>query len=351
MKNLYNLLFICFISFTGLATNHNGKFTKQKTVKKTVVVNSDATLDVENKYGNIFITTWEEDKIDIEVIITVSANDESWVNEKLATISIEMGGTKSLYSAKTIFDRMNNSSRNSSMEINYTIKIPKNGNIKVNNQYGNIMTHDLFGSSDINCKYGKISMGKLNNSSNTIKIDYCSKSTIDGVKNATINAKYSGISIGSFTNLDLNTSYTDINVQNGNNLKYASNYGKIVLGKINNVEGSGNYLTIKIDEIENNLKLSTNYSNLSLNGVSAKASNITINAGYTNVKITHSPNYFFDFDVSTKYANFTSEAALEYNARIETNTSKSYKGFYKKSGANKLSINSNYGNVNLYLNN
>lgn len=351
MKNLYKLLLICFISFTGLATNHNGKFTKQKTVKKTVVVNSDATLDVENKYGNIMITTWEEDKIDIEVIITVSANDENWVNEKLASISIKMSGSKSLYSAKTIFDRINNLSRNSSMEINYTIKIPKNGNIKVDNQYGNVMTHDLFGSSNINCKYGKISMGKLNNSSNTIKIDYCSKSTIDEVKNATINAKYSGISIGSFTNLDLNTSYTDVNVLNGNILKYASNYGKIVLGKINTIEGSGNYLTIKIDEIENNLKLSTNYSNLSIGGFSDKASNITISAGYTNVKITHSPNYFFDFDVSTKYANFTSEASLEYNVRIETNTSKSYKGFYKKSGANKMIISSNYGNVNLYLNN
>jgi hypothetical protein len=38
-------------------------------------------------------------------------------------------------------------------------------------------------------------------------------------------------------------------------LKYASNYGKIAIGKSEQCEGSGNYLTIKIDEIENNLKL------------------------------------------------------------------------------------------------
>ncbi len=351
MKNLYSLFVIYFVAFSGFATEHNGKYTKQKTAKKTVIVNADATVDIDNKYGNVFITTWDEDKIDIDVVITISGDDENWVDKKLASVSIEFSGTKSLYSAKTVFDKMSSSSRRSSMEVNYTVKIPKNGNLKIENQYGNIVTHDLNGSTDVLCKYGKISMGKLNHSSNNIKIDYCSKSTIDGLKNALINAKYSGLTIGSFSNLDLNSSYTDVTVLNGNNLKYNSNYGKIVMGKVNNVDGSGNYLTIKIDEIENNLKLTTNYSNFSLNGISARASNISISSGYTNIKVSHNPNYYFDFDVSTKYANFKSEAPLEYNARVETMSSKSYKGYYKKSGANKLTISSSYGNVNLNLSN
>ena len=42
------------------------------------------------------------------------------------------------------------------------IKIPKKGNLKVKNNYGNIITHELFGSTDILCKYGKITLGKLN---------------------------------------------------------------------------------------------------------------------------------------------------------------------------------------------
>jgi hypothetical protein len=351
MKNLYSLLLICFVVLSGLATEYNGKFTKQKTVKKAVIVNSDATVDIDNKYGNVFITTWDEDKMEIDVIITVSGDSESWVDKKLASISIEFGGSKSHYSAQTIFENVSSSGRRNSMEVNYTVKIPKNGNVKIENHYGNIVTHDLNGSSDILCKYGKISMGKLNNSSNIVKIDYCSKSTIEGVKNATLNAKYSSISIGSFSTIDINSSYTDVTVQNGNNLKYISNYGKIVMGEINNVEGNGNYLTINIDEIENNLKMSTNYSNLLLKGISAKASNISINAGYTNIKISHSPNYCFDFDISTKYANFKSEAPLEYMARVETQSSKSYKGYYKKSGANKITISSNYGDVNLNLSN
>ena len=129
MKNLYSFILICFVALSGFATEHNGKYTKQKNAKKTVIVNSDATVDIDNKYGNVFVTTWDEDKIEIDVVITVSGDSESWVDKKLASISIEFGGTKSLYSAKTIFGNVSSSGRRTSMEVNYTVKIPKNGKV------------------------------------------------------------------------------------------------------------------------------------------------------------------------------------------------------------------------------
>ncbi|WP_333694942.1 hypothetical protein [Flavobacterium sp.] len=349
MKNLYRTLVLVLIFSSGFAKEHNGKYNKQKNIKKTVSVNADALLDISNKYGNVMVTTWDEDKIDIDVLITISGDDEDWVDKRLASITIDFDGSKSQYSAKTLFDKISNSSRRSSMEINYTVKIPKKGHLKIENQYGTIVTHDLLGSTQISCKYGKISLGKLQHTSNDIKIDYCSKSTIESVKNAIINAKYSGITIGNFNQLHLNTSYTDVSVANGNQLKYASNYGKIAIGKVGTIEGSGNYLTLKIDQVDTHLKINTNYSNFTLNALSPKANSITLNSGYTNIKLNHSPDLSFDFDITTKYANFKSEAALEYTSRIETQSSKSYKGYYKKSGGSKIVINSGYGNVNLNL--
>ena len=88
-----------------------------------------------------------------------------------------------------------------------------------------------------------------------------------------------------------------------------------------------------------------------ISGVIVAQINISISSGYTNIKVNHSVNYHFDFDVSTKYANFKSEAPLEYSSRVETQSTKSYKGYYKKSGANKMTISSSYGNVNLNISN
>jgi hypothetical protein len=72
------------------------------------------------------------------VVITVSGDDESWVDKKLASISIEFGGTKSQYSAKTIFDKMSSSSRQKYQYGNQLYrKNSKKRKRKIENQYGN----------------------------------------------------------------------------------------------------------------------------------------------------------------------------------------------------------------------
>jgi hypothetical protein len=347
MKKLYSLILLLFLTGISNATEYQGKHNKQKTIKKTVDVNPTATLSVENKYGNVFVTTWDQDKIDIEVIVTISGDDEKWVNARLASINVEFAGNSSSYSAKTIFDEQKNYGKKSSMEINYTIKIPKKGNLKVKNNYGNIITHELFGSTDILCKYGKITLGKLNHSSNTIQIEYCSKSNIERINNGNVIAKYSDLQISDYNSLDLNSSYTDVVLTKGTNLKYVSKYGKLLIGSVANVGGSGDYMTIKVNELNGSLNINTKYSNLTVNAISSAAKDLTINAGYTNVFLSHDSNYAFDFDVTTKYGNFKSEAPLEYNSRIETNSSKTFKGFHKKSGSNQVTINSSYGNISL----
>ena len=347
MKKLYSLVLLLFLTGFGHATEYQGKYNKQKTIKKTVDVNPIVIVSVENKYGNVFVTTWDQDKIDIEVLVTISGDDEKWVHARLASINVEFAGNSSSYSAKTIFESQKSSGRKSNIEINYTVKIPKNGNLKVNNSYGNIITNELFGSTNILCKYGKVTLGKLNNYMNTIQIEYCSKSYIEYINNANVIAKYSDLHINEYTSLDLTSSYTDVVLTKGTNLKYVSKYGKLLIGSVTNVSGSGDYLTIKVNELNGSLNINTKYSNLAVNGISAAAKDLTINAGYTNVILSHNSSYAFDFDVTTKYGNFKSEAPLEYNSRIETNSSKTFKGFHKKSGSNQVTINSSYGNISL----
>lgn len=354
MKTLFKtFLFLVMLPTTMLAHEIElGKYSKQKSIKKAYIVNSDAGIDIQNSYGNVFVTTWNEDKIELDILIKVSGDREEWVNKKIDDINVDIEALKSLVSAKTVFS--NNTSggngKNTSIEINYTIKIPKNGGVKINNKYGDVISADLFANANIKCKYGKITMGKLNGNSNVLDIEYCSKSTVDYVKNATVTADYSGLSINGFGNINLNADYTDIYFANGNNLKYDCSYGKLNYGKIENLEGVGDYLTIKVGEISNNLLVNTKYSKLTVSEMTAKAGNISVTAGYTNIDIGYSPAYTFDFDISLKYANLKSDGDLEMSSKQETNFSKSYQGYYKKSGSNKVSITSNYGNVSLTKN-
>lgn len=328
------------------------KYTKQKNIKKAYHVNADAGIDIDNAYGNVYVTTWTEDKIELDILIKVASDKEDWAVKKLNDIDVDITALKHLVTAKTNFANGagKSSTKNNSIEVNYTIKIPRNGSVTVDNKYGQIITTDLFGATHIECKYGKIALGKLNSGSNVIDIAYCGKSTIDYAKSARISADYSGLTMTDFGTVALNADYTDVHFENGDNMKFDCNYGNLKYGKVGNLEGSGDYLSIGIAEVSNNLKISTSYSKLSVDQLTAKAGNVVVQTGYTSVDIGYSPNYTFDFDVKVKYANFRHSGDLDINNRHETSTSKSYSGYHKKQGVNKVVIVSDYGNVNLNKN-
>jgi len=348
MKKQYNILFaLLFLPLIVFSNEIDpGKYSKQKTIKKAYVVNSDAGIDIKNAYGTVSVSTWDEDKIELDILIKVSGDSESWVDKRLEDIDVDIQALKNMVSAQTNIKSGSGNGKKSSIEINYTIKIPKKGSVKINNKYGSIVTADLFANANLNCDYGKITAAKLNGTTNIIHMDYCSKSTIEFVRNATIDADYSGLTINEFGKINLSADYTDLSLINGNELKYKCSYGKLRLGKIGTLEGDGDYLSVFVDEITDQLKITTSYGKVAIGEIDAKANLVTINAEYTSVDMAYNPAAAFDFDISVKYANFHSEN-LEINAKQESGTSKSYQGFYRKSGTAKIVVRSEYGNVSL----
>lgn len=349
MKKQFNILvFFILIPIFGYSIENDFNYSKQKNINKAYYVNSDATLSIENSYGNISVTTWNEDKIELDISIKVSGDNENWVNQRINDIDIEINALKGMISAKTILGNSSskNQGRNNSFEINYTLKIPKNGSVKLNNKYGNISTADLFALVDINCKYGKITLGKLFSAS-SIQIDYCSNSSIAFLKYGTVNAKYSNLIIEEVGKLDLISDYTDVEINESDAIKYNSKYGKIKIKNVKTLDASGNYLTIRIGEVYDQLKLNTKYSSLKIDTINAKANRINIVSGYTGINIGYDTNFVFDFSVALKYANFNYGNELEMNSKEEVSNTKKYSGFYKKKGINNLTIISDYGNVSL----
>ncbi|MGO4771388.1 hypothetical protein ACEN2I_06965 [Flavobacterium sp. W22_SRS_FK3] len=349
MKKYYNTLIIfILIPFLGFS-NDDTLISKQKSIKKTYLVNSNAGIDIDNKYGNISVSTWNEDKIDLDITIKVTGGNENWVNEKLNNIDVDITALKSMVTAITKIGNSSLKSKGSSniFEINYVIKIPKNGTVKLNNKYGNISILSLESITDISCKYGKVILGKLNSSNNRIHIEYCQNSTIDYIKTGTIEARYSDLKINDSGNLNLDTNYTDLTISDGQNIKYNCNYGSFKFQKINSFSGSGNYLTINIAEISNNLNIDTNYSKVNISTITQGANNVNINSGYSDISLGYDANYTFDFDINTKYGNIKSDNSLEILVTENKTTTKKISGYYKKKGQNKVAVNSNYGNIAL----
>lgn len=350
MKTLFRIsLLVLFLQAIPGYANEGFTYNKQKTINKAYIVNSDAGLAVDNSYGNIFVTTWNEDKIEIEVLIKVSGNDEKWVNERLASIDVSISALKSLVSAKTVFEHFSsrNNAKSNNFEINYTVKIPKNGTVSLNNKYGNIGASDLNSSTEFNCKYGNINLSKLNGNSNLVTINYCSNSTIESAKNLTVNAKYSNLKVESVNKLNLESDYSEIQIGTADNVKYNSKFGSVKIRQINKLEAEGNYLTINVGLISKDLDLSCRYSQVNIGSIGPKASNINIATAYTGVSIGYNASCSFDYDLFVRFGDIKYDKELRVSSNEKSTNSKRISGSYGIKGQNKLNISASYGNVKL----
>ncbi|TVZ59858.1 hypothetical protein NA63_2399 [Flavobacteriaceae bacterium MAR_2010_105] len=354
-KLLYKtVVILLMIPTISLASNWKGKHTKEKTIKKEYNVSANATLKVDNSYGNINVTTWNENRIVIEVKIKTNGNDEDKVQKKLNDIDVKFSASGQLVSAETVFSKSNNSwwnwgkNNNVNMEINYIIKMPITNNVDLNNDYGSIDLDKLEGKATINCDYGKITTKSLMADGNVINFDYTNNSYFEYIKSGKINADYSGYTVGKTKNLQISADYSKSVIEVAEDVSYNCDYGSIHIEKANSVTGNGDYLTTRIGDIYKDVNLKADYGSIEIKQMTANAGNLKIDADYAGITVGFNSGYSFKFNVDLEHASLRDHESLDISKKNVQSSKKHYSGSYGSSNSsNLIHINSSYGNVSL----
>ncbi len=358
-KQLYKLILALLLIPIAANAHDIGKFKheKSKSIKKEYSVNADATLKIDNRYGNVDVISWNENRIVIEVKITVRGDNEEKVVKRLDMIDVEFEGSRSLVSAKTIIDKNKSSwswswgrKSNVNYEINYKIKVPITNNANLMNDYGSISLNELKGDASINCDYGKIIIGDLHSSNNKINIDYTNNSSISYMKGGSINADYSKFTIEEAGNVKLNADYTTSVFEKVNDLSYNCDYGSLNIQNAKSVVGNGDYLTVKLGSISNSIKIDSDYGSIRVEDLMNGFDSVIISSSYAGVKIGIPENANFNFELQLSYAGFKrDEGMVNLTKQIVKSSSKYYEGYVNKQNSGSfIKINSNYGSVSFY---
>ncbi|SDS28067.1 hypothetical protein SAMN04515667_1820 [Formosa sp. Hel1_31_208] len=357
MKTLYKLVFtIALLPSLVLANTSEGwkgQHTKEKTIKKEFNVNSNATLKVDNSYGNINITTYEGSTISFEVHIKTNGNDLDKVKEKLDDITVEFNASNAMVSAKTLFSKSKSKSwwnwgknNNVNMEINYVIKMPITNNVDLNNDYGSIDLDKLEGRANINCDYGKITTKELMATNNSITFDYTNNCYFEYINSGKINADYSSYTVGKTKSLDINADYTKSEIEIAEGIAYNCDYGSMKINNANNVEGNGDYLTLRLGTIYKNVNIKADYGSIKIENMAANAENIDIESDYNGITIGYDSGYNFNFDIDLEYASLRNADDFEFTKKRIESSDKYYQGYRgNSSSGNMIRIKSDYGSV------
>lgn len=359
MKPRFKLIaIITLLPCLMLAVNDpmTGRHTKEKKIERSFDVNKNAELKIDNRFGNVDITTWNQNKIEIVVTITTNGNNEQEVQRRLDEINVDFSGTKSQVTAQTKigsgrsgWSLFSNRSGNVNMKINYSVKMPAANSLDLRNDYGAINLNKINGDTKITCNYGTFIIGELLGNSNSLNFDYTNSATIDRAKNLTINADYSEFVLNRAENVSFKGNYTRSEFKEvSNHLSFEGSYGRLTVGKAKNFTGKTRYVTSNFGTITSNFDMNSTYGKITVDLLDKNFSNVTIAARYTNIDLGYSSGSSFDLSTKLAYANLRSDDYIEFTLRSIHNTRSEYEGYFgKRNSGKKINITSDYGNVRL----
>lgn len=174
MKTFFNSTILFLISLISAAPLFSSEI--EETFKKNVKVESATLLSVENKNGNIEITTWDQDEVGITAYKKVRAGsrDEAIELMEQLKIVVEMDGHEievyTEYPDKRrgrsggFFSWLVGDSWNTSYSVSYEIKVPQSFDVNAGSTNGRVEAIDCNGRIRLETTNGKITADNISGS-------------------------------------------------------------------------------------------------------------------------------------------------------------------------------------------
>ncbi|AGC78161.1 hypothetical protein LX97_03042 [Nonlabens dokdonensis] len=361
MKQLYKLSILLFLLPLLAVAGPGGKYTKSKKINKTFTVNKSCMVEIENSFGNVTITTWDQPTVSIEVTVEVSGDNEDSVNKQLREIDVDFEASASRVSARTDAESQSSGGRslwnsffgsdnnqNSNMKINYIVKMPVTASLDISNDYGTVKLDRLEGKANISCDFGRLDIGQLLAENNELRFDYTNNSHIDYMKSGIIRADFSGFELHGTEKVEFKGDYTKAKIHDVKELNFNSDFSTVESGKAVNIIGRGDYSTIKLGLIQDKVNLNTDFGSINIDELGSNFKEATVKSEYTGIKINFHSDAAFKFDIDTEFASIKLDDNLTITRSENDTTDKERSGYYRQENNNSIiSIRSSFGGVSL----
>ncbi|HTQ27995.1 MAG TPA: hypothetical protein VMI35_07700 [Puia sp.] len=302
-------LALLYLPVLGLAANGDD-IEKKKNISKTYNVTSNDKLSIENSFGDVVISTWDKNVIQVDIEIGAKANSDQKAQEMLDKIQVSDQQSGGLISFKTdVGDINNNNGKKHKNEdygddrrfyIDYQVHMPAVNRLRLENSFGKTTVPDMKGEVNLTSKFGSLTAGKLDN--------------VDEI--------------------DVEFGTADIGPVNNGNISFKFNSKS----HIANVAGS--------------VKLKCEFSGDVQFGVDNNVRELTVLESYSTVKMMVGKGLSASFDVHTSFGNFVNRT--DYDIRESGDDDDQYgprfdKDFSGKAGDGKakIKIKSSFGKVRL----
>ena len=334
-------------------------YTYSNRIIKSFSVQKNATLDVYNKYGKIHFITWEKDSVNITIDYLLTASKQEKIEKMKQSVRFDFVPSKYFVSAKTqIGNKSDDIVQNindmvtifgSSIQIDYTIRIPADINLKIENKFGDIYIDDVAGNVSLKLSNGDLKANKLTGNANDLDLSF-GNSSITNIDNARITAIYEDVYIKSTNKISFNTKSSKITIDDVEDVKSISKRDKYYIGNMNSMSGNSTFSDFTIRNLNDEMLFDFKYGNVHVDNISKKFSMIKTTSKYTDFRLYFDKTSSFDVDIAQTSGslNFSKDVFdLKQNTVVETKKTYSVGKVGSLNTNAKLSMTAELGNIDL----
>jgi hypothetical protein len=289
-----------YISLLALLSGHFVAMSQDYRVSKeearSFKIEDGAELMISNKYGRIQLIPWSEDSIKIAVKIEVRAKKEAKANEFLNSIAIDFVSYPSYVESKTSFtnqdsfwggvkDKTNSMfSGDSKTQIDYTVYVPNNVNLNLENKYGDIYMEDHSGPVTISLSNGSLKGQNLSGSL-SIKLEF-GYANIKKVANAIIKMDHkSELILDEANYIKLDSRSSRVSINKVNSIVMNSYRDKYRIEQVGDIKADNSYTYLQLSQLDDVITVYAKYGNIDIGRIGDNVKQINLTVENTDIEI------------------------------------------------------------------
>ncbi len=359
---LFNTIFICL----AVSAWASPKKEYQRTIDRQFSTSKTGEVDVDNMYGKVDILSWDKPEVDIKIVVTVEAESDEVADKVFNMISFDIGQSGNTVSAKTKIDSNGKNcytgwGKNASYSIDYTVRMPVNNSLNLDNKYGNVFINKLLGRSDINLKYGNLKADELQGATdmrlsygnanigllNAAELDfaYMTDVEIESVNTLELDASYSKVEIEDLGIAEVDSKYGKLEIGKAVEIDIDGMYDKYTLDKVHDIVVDARYSTLIIDDLMQSLDVELNYGKVDIDNVAPNFTKISVDLAYAGIDmpIEHLDNYILDAEASYGSIDLPSE----FRGAVDKDSTEEAARVTKGNANRQIIIEVGYGSIDL----
>jgi hypothetical protein len=312
-------------------------------------VNANATLKLSNEFGKINLISWDLNRVEINVEVSVEASNEEKAQKKLNQIEVIISGSDNLVKVITELNSKNENFKGE-FSIDMEIKAPASMTLDLSNEFGDVIITDWDGSADINIEFGSLTATKFTSENVTINLEF-SDGNIGLLNKAELDIEYAGkFTLDKAKELELSAEFSQIDIESVERITVSTEYGGLDIGQANQVDFDGEFTGFSLGKLYKRGEFNSEYGSIKIRFVSNSFEELVLNNSFSGIKVYFEEGSAFDFELLSEFGGLSIMDGANVKIEKEGIGEHYLKGYFGSENNNSsVRAESEYGDITLKM--